>query len=247
MDRLGIIDWGIGGISIYKLIQERLGVSVIYFSDTGATPYGKMTKPELVARLNKGIEYLEFRGVTHLIIGCNAASTAIPFLDDRGLKIEGMIDNAISAVTKLKPSRLAVIGGRRTVLSGVYRDGFAANGIDIRQRIAQPLSGLIESGDVGSETLRKEAKRILGPISNSSHILLACTHYPAITDILRTFVSSSTEFIDPAGSIVEKIGGWKLETSSPDIFLTTGDAASMKRSAKLAFGIDISKVEKVTL
>jgi glutamate racemase len=244
---LGIIDWGIGGISIYRRFRESGGaIPVVYLSDTGATPYGKMTHPELVARLNAAIGFLKERGVAHLVIGCNAASTAIPYLEDHGIKIEGMIDNAVAATAKLKPRRLAVIGGRRTILSGVYRDGFAAKGISIEQRIAQPLSGLIESGDVSSETLRAEAARILKPIRNSSHILLACTHYPAITEVLRTLVPPATIFVDPAESIVRKIERWNLDGSGLDVFMTTGDPKAMKLSAKLAFGVHLSGVKKVS-
>ena len=247
MQKLGIIDWGIGGISIYKLVKEELGVPVVYFSDTGATPYGKMTRAELVSRLNSVVTFLKDRGVTHLVIGCNAASTAIPFLSDQGVKIEGMIDNAVAASIKHNPTRLAVIGGRRTVLSGVYRKGFAANGLKIEQRIAQPLSGLIESGDISSDNLRSEAKKILDPIRNCSHILLACTHYPAITSLLKDLVSPKTEFIDPAGSLVKKISKLKLDTDGIDEFLTSGDLKAMRRSAQLAFGVEIEKVVRVGL
>lgn len=247
MNKLGIIDWGIGGISIYKLLNEELGLPVVYFSDTGAIPYGKMSRPELVARLNSVIVFLKDRGVTHLVIGCNAASTAIPFLGDQGVKIEGMIDNAIAATMRYKPKRLAVIGGRRTVLSGVYREGFAAHGLKIEQRVAQPLSGLIESGDISSEALRNEAKKILDPIRNCSHILLACTHYPAIASLLKDLVSAKTEFIDPAGSLVRKMSKWKLDTDGVDEFLTSGDPKAMNRSARLAFGVEIGKVVSVEL
>lgn len=245
VNRLAIIDWGIGGISIYKLVKEQLGVPVTYFSDTGATPYGKMTRPELTARLDAAISFLKSRGVTHLVIGCNAASTAITYLTDQGVRIEGMIDNAIAATITQKPTRLGLIGGRRTVLSGVYRKGFARHGLKVEQRIAQPLSGLIESGDVSSETLRDEASKILGPIRNCSHILLACTHYPAIVPVLKQLVSANTELIDPAGSLVQKIRGWELEKSGDDEFLTSGDPRSMKHSARLAFGVEIGDVSTV--
>ena len=244
---LSIIDWGIGGISIFKLVKQELGLPVTYFSDTGATPYGKMSRSQLIARLDAVVAFLKSRGVTHLVIGCNAASTAIPFLSDQGVKIEGMIDNAVAAAMKHKPTRLAVIGGRRTVLSGVYRDGFAAHGLKIEQRIAQPLSGLIESGDISSETLRTEAKKILDPIKNSSHILLACTHYPAITPVLQELVSAKTEFIDPARSLVHKISRWKIDAAGSDEFLTSGDPKAMKRSAKLAFGVDIAPIAKIEI
>ncbi len=247
MTKLAIIDWGIGGISIYKLVKEELGVPVVYLSDTGVTPYGKMSRAELVARLEGVIAYLKARGVTHLIIGCNAASTAIPFLSDQGVKIEGMIHDAIAATLKYKPKRLAVIGGRRTVLSGVYRKGFAAKGLKIEQRIAQPLSGLIESGDISSDTLRNKAKKILDPIRKCSHILLACTHYPAIAPLLKDLASVETQFIDPAGSLINKISTWSLDIYGSDEFLTSGDPKAMERSAKLAFGVEVEAVAKVRI
>lgn len=246
MDRLGIIDWGIGGISIYKLIRERIGdVPITYFSDTGVTPYGKMTRPELVARLNSVIRFLKDRGVTHLVIGCNAASTALPYLDRAGLKVEGVIEPAILMAIKLKPSSLGVIGGRRTVVSGVYRKGFRKHGIEIRQRIAQPLSGMIESGDTSSDKLRNAARRILGPIRSSSHILLACTHYPAITPLLQGIVSAETEFIDPAVEMVRIVDRWGINTKRDEEFLTSGDPTQMVASAKNAFGVKIKKASTI--
>lgn len=236
--RLGIIDWGIGGVSIYKLIKERLGdVPVTYFSDTGVTPYGKMTRGELVGRLNEVIRYLRSRGVTHIVIGCNAASTALPYLDKAGLKIEGVIEPAIAVTARLRPTKLGIIGGRRTILSGVYRRGFAERGINVTQRIAQPLSGMIESGDTLSTALMNESRRILTPLSSYSHILLACTHYPAITPVLRQFVSPRTKFIDPTAEMVRIVTKWKLPTGGRDEFLTSGDAAAMQHAARNAFGV----------
>lgn len=247
MKRLGIIDWGIGGVSIYKLIRDQLGVPVIYFSDTGVTPYGKMTRHELVSRLDSVVDYLRSNGVTHLVIGCNAASTAIPFLKNQGFTIEGVIEPAIRSTSKLKPKSLGLIGGRRTVVSGVYRTGFSLNGIAIKQRIAQPLSGLIESGDVSSVTLKHECKKILSPLKNCSHILLACTHYPAIMEVMQPFVSEETQFVDPAADLVKVAEKWNLPTGGTDIFLTSGDLSKMKKAAFTAFGVNIAHVEKVSI
>ena len=246
--KLGILDWGIGGISIYKLVKgRRSDVSVVYLSDTGATPYGKMTRSELTARLDSVIEFLKSKGVTHLVIGCNAASTAINDLADHGIKIEGVIAAAIESAVKAAPDDLGLIGGRRTVVSGVYRRLLKSRGVHIRQRVAQPLSGLIESGDVSSEKLKAEAKRILTPIRNSSHILLACTHYPAIENVLNEYVSPQTRFIDPAKAVVDKVSKWKLKGDGPDRFYTTGNADQMKKSASLAFGVEIPRVERATI
>ncbi len=246
MKRLGIIDWGIGGVSVYRLIRAQLGdVPITYFSDTGVTPYGRMSRPELVARLKKVIEFLKTKGVTHIVIGCNAASTVIPHLADHGIPVKGVIEPAIEMVTRLKPRKLGLIGGRRTVVSGVYRKGFAKRGIAVSQRIAQPLSALIESGDVSSLKLRAAAATILAPIKNCSHILLACTHYPAIAPILAEMVSKDTVLVDPAAELLDTVRDWQLGTGGRTEFLTTGDATAMKRAAKNAFGVSIEKPEVV--
>ena len=242
---LGIIDWGIGGIGIYKLIKEKLGdVPVVYFSDTGATPYGKMSRQELVSRLDSVIEFLKTRGITHLVIGCNAASTAIPYLKPHGIKIDGVIESAVAATLRLKLARLGLIGGRRTILSGVYRKSFAEHGIRLEQRIAQPLSGLVEGGDVSSEVLKMECRRILKPLKNCSHILMACTHYPAIDDVMANFVSVDTVLIDPATEMVRKIRRLKLSAGGGDRFVTSGDPRGMKKAAWTAFGVKLDGIEK---
>ncbi len=244
---LGIIDWGIGGVNIYKVIKERLPhVPVLYFSDTGVTPYGKMARRELAERLDSVIEFLKAKGATHIVIGCNAASTAIGDLADHGIPVRGVIEPAIAFTSRQKPKRLGLIGGRRTVVSGVYRRGFSNNNIEVEQRIAQPLSGLIESGDISSDKLRSEAKRILGPLKNCSHILLACTHYPAISNVLAEFVSPKTKLVDPAAEMVKIVSKWRF-ANGDDQFFTSGDVAAMKRSAKQAFGVSIASVKKVTI
>lgn len=243
MGKLAIIDWGIGGISVYKLIKERRPeAGIVYFSDTGVTPYGKMSRADLTSRLNAVIAFLKTKGVTHLVVGCNAASTAIPFLDAQGLRIEGVINAAVEMTARLKPKRLGLIGGRRTVVSGVYRNAFATRGIQVDQRIAQPLSAIIESGDVSSDTLRAECKRILSPIKNCSHILHACTHYPAIEHLLKEIVSPQTVFINPASELAKRTARWSLPVNGKDTFFTSGDAGQMKVAAKAAFGCDIDSV-----
>lgn len=245
---LGIIDWGIGGIGVYreiKTLQPKL--PLLYFSDTGATPYGKLERFTLATRLDNVIEFLKSNGAAEIMIACNAASTAIPDLAEHGHRVEGIIGSAVTAALKQNPVRLGVIGGRRTVLSGIYRKRFAEHGILIKQRIAQPLSELIEKGDTSSALLRTEAKRIFMPLRNCSHILLACTHYPAIEDVLREFVSPQTMFVDPAKEMAAGVPKRKIKATGTDRFFTTGSEKAMKTAALHAFGVTIGAVEKVRL
>ncbi len=248
--KLAIVDWGIGGLGIYRLIRSQLGdMPVLYFSDTGVTPYGRMSREQLVDRLSKVFSFLEQQGVSHVVVGCNAASTVLPLMKIDKLRVAGVIEGAIAMIAKLSPPKLALIGGRRTVLSGVYRRGFAERGINLTQRIAQPLSALIEAGDTSSPELREECRKILGPIRDSSHLLLACTHYPAITSVIRDYVSRSTVMIDPANELIRTIRRWRLKQPTggqlaSDRFITSGNSAKMKVAAFNAFGVKIRKIER---
>ncbi len=248
MSRIGIIDWGIGGVSIYKLIKDRMpGVAITYFSDTGEVPYGKMSRFQLTFRLDKVIEYLKARGVTHVVIGCNAASTAIHDLYDHTVPVAGVIQPAVRMAARHHPRKLGLIGGRRTVMSGVHRRAFDERGINARGRIAQPLSGLIEGGDIGSDQLHSEVRRILRPLRGCSHVLLACTHYPAILPVLRQH-APNVKFLDPAEELVAFLKRQKIRPShGVDEFLTTGNPAMMKKAAKKAFGVKIPAVTQVSL
>jgi glutamate racemase len=249
MQRLGIIDWGIGGISVYKLVRERLGdIPVTYFSDTGATPYGKMSAVELAGRLHSVIDHLiSEHKVTHLVIGCNAASTAIPLLADHGVPVLGVIEPGIELTANLAPQRLGLIGGRRTVVSGTYRRGFAARGIAVKQRIAQPLSAMIESGDTSSPSLRSAARQIVTPLRSCSHILLACTHYPAISGVIAELMPAATVLVDPAEAVIDKVRQWNISAGGRTEFLTTGDPNAMRTAAHAAFGVDIRSAISVSI
>jgi glutamate racemase len=88
----------------------------------------------------------------------------------------------------------------------------------------------------------------LEPLKNCSHILLACTHYPAILPLLRECVSRQTFFIDPAPALVNSLGKWKLrESKGEDLYLTTGDTNKMKLAAKAAFDWDIKSAKQVRI
>jgi glutamate racemase len=216
-----------------------------------------MDQRALVERLRRVVAYLAERGVTHLVIGCNAASTALDELLLQPLPIPyvvGVIEPAVRLLARLRPERAALIGGRRTVLSGVHRRALARLGIPIRGRVAQPLSAFIESGDTASPALKAECRRILAPLRGASHLLLACTHYPAIAPLLASCLPEEVQLVDPAEALVEEILGLprlpsadahSIETG--DTFLTTGDPEAMRRAAWNAFGVEIGQADRIDL
>jgi glutamate racemase len=241
---IGICDWGIGGIGLYKLIREKSDVDVVYFSDAGFTPYGKVPTEELRERLQIVFNYFKSLGISQIAVACNAASTVIP--DNKNTT--GIIEHAIHLVSKINPEAIAVVGGKRTIESDLYKNALEKKGIKTTQRIAQVLSARIEAGDIASKELDDDIHEIFEPIKNSDYILLACTHYPVISERINSFATKS-RLLDPSTEMAEWIfSNWEnLSGNSKIKWVTTGDTEQMKSAAEKSFGLIINEIEKIIL
>lgn len=72
---IGFFDSGIGGLTIYRSITDRLPDSdVIYFADQAHMPYGPRSGEEIVHLTRAGCERLFVEGCDLVILACNTAS-----------------------------------------------------------------------------------------------------------------------------------------------------------------------------
>lgn len=249
--RLGILDWGIGGVGLYALVRARLPeFPVVYWSDAGAVPYGKQAPAELALRVATIARWLKREaGVTHLAIACNAASSVLPRIepDDETLpEMTGVIEHGVrAALQRTAPGEvIGVVGGRRTILSGAYRRGLS--GRIVRQRVAQPISARVEAGDLNSDALHRELDMIMAPLREVDLLVLACTHYPALRGAFAQRAPGAG-IVDPAAELLAwAVDAWPLDAApaggEPDRVLTTGDVEATARSARLAFAMELAPV-----
>jgi glutamate racemase len=238
--RLGVLDWGIGGMGFVRALRRRTpGVPLLYVSDTGTTPYGKLARPELAARVARVVDAMAREGATAVIVACNAASTVVPWVGHRPVPVIGIVEHALRTVPAGFRGLLGVVGGARTIRSGVYRRGLARPGRRVVSRVAQPLSGHIEAGTVDGAACAAALDRILWPLRHADAILLACTHYPAIAPLFQERAPRA-RLLDPAETLASYVvrrvrlprGG------GPDRWLTTGDPFAMRASTRRAWGFD---------
>jgi len=242
---LGIVDWGIGGLGVYREVRARCDIPVLYFSDQGFTPYGKTPPQEVRRRLDAIFAFLSSKGAVHMAIACNAASAAHPGSE----RISRIIPFGAAMLKARIRRRAGLIAGRSTVFSRVYRREMAPFSFDLKQRIAQPLSAHIEAGRLDGEALHRDLKRILKPLYSCEAILLACTHYPVISDQIAKYVNSDCRLLDPALAMADWLVNHAGLESGPgsDRFFTSGDAAAFAKNAKLAFGVDVGQLDKVAI
>ncbi|HEY5535152.1 MAG TPA: aspartate/glutamate racemase family protein [Ignavibacteria bacterium] len=242
--KIGICDYGIGGIGLYKLIRAKTTVDIVYFSDSGYTPYGKVSEKELKKRLDQIIKYFNIIGVFNIAVACNSASTVIP----KNNNITGIIEHGINMVLKIHPTNIAIVGGARTLESQSYKTAFERRGIQTTQQTAQQLSIRVEAGDIASAELDKDIRDIFGPIKDFEYILLACTHYPVIADRIKLFTRNA-KLLDPVNEMADWIfDNWtKLAGNSTVKWITTGNIEQMKIAANVAFQGEIEEIEKISI
>jgi glutamate racemase len=242
---LGIVDWGIGGLGLVQALDRAApGLPVLYWSDAGATPYGRMRVDELAGRLTIVVDALAERGATEVVLACNAASTVVGRLDGAAIPVEGIIGHGLASVPEEITGQVGVIGGRRTIAAGHYRRGLARRGRVVLSRVAQPLSAHIEAGRTGSPQFLADLARILAPLQRVEALVLACTHYPAASKWFAGALPHAL-MIDPAERLAAAIAERYPRTRGTvrpgtRVFLTTGDPEAMRRGAARAWGTTLT-------
>lgn len=245
-DRIGILDWGIGGLDTYRQLRAKSpSSSFIYWSDTGVLPYGKMQAAQLRARVSHVIQRLLELGARRIVVACNAASTALPFTTSP-VPITGVIEHGIASVPAGLTGTLGILGGARTIRSRLYQRGLKRPQLRLIPRIAQPLSGHIEAGTTQSLACQTALDHIMAPLGRADALLLACTHYAALTEQLRERAGKAV-ILDPVPRLVDFVAEhWRLpKGAAPDRFLTTGDPQAMQEAAARVWNLTLTRCEGV--
>ncbi len=245
--KLGVCDWGIGGLGFYRLLREaRPDLDVIYLGDQGVPGYGKLPRAVLAERLRMVFEEFRDREVGEVVVACNAASTVLDLAAVEGVRATGMIKGTLSEIGSGR-GPIGVIGGRRTIVSGAYARPLRAAGWTVRNRIAQPLSGLIEDGKANSSETEAALDAILRPLRGVGRLVLACTHYIALQEPIRRRLPN-VELIDPATVVWSQLAPhlpFATDRVGSTAFLTTGDPTQMAQAAFAAFGV-VCAPERIT-
>lgn len=244
---LAIMDYGIGGMGLVALIKEKYPeFPLLYFSDSGAIPYGKLNATELESRVNKVIEFLYQQGAAHVVVACHSASTVVTSNE----RLTSIRELTVTSISGDRQKSIGIIGGGRTIRARYYQKELKLHFKEVRQRIAQPLSIYIERGEVDSREIQNAMRAILNPIKHVDRLLLACTHYPAISESITEVMKSGCELIDPVEAIYQKVFPYLSQYATitgRDQFFTTGDPALMRQASERAFQVEVDQVFRMKL
>ena len=244
MDRnlpIGIFDSGVGGLTVYKALHERLpNERFVYLGDTARVPYGTKSLATVERYAVENSKFLEAHGVKLLVVACNTASAlALPAIR-AAIKVPviGVIEpGSRAAVEVAQGANIGVIATEATIQSGAYAKALATMGAtgQVIERACPLFVSLAEEGWANSDVARIVAGDYLSEFKKTTvgALVLGCTHYPILRDVISETVGPDVRLIDSGAATARDVESL-LENSD----LTHEDALALYQERQLCDDLD---------
>jgi glutamate racemase len=201
---IGIFDSGVGGLTVYRALHERLpNERFVYLGDTARVPYGTKSLATVERYAVENAKFLEAHGIKMLVVACNTASAlALPAIRTAvNVEVVGVIEpGARAAVAAAPDNRIGVIATEATVNSHAYNRAITLidSAAQVIERACPLFVSLAEEGWADTPVARDVARQYLHDINSAtvSALVLGCTHYPILRDVITEAVGSEITLID---------------------------------------------------
>ncbi len=203
---IGVFDSGVGGLTVLQKIAELLPHEhLIYLGDTGRYPYGNKSADAVRRYSLENTEFLVDKGIKMLVVACNtAAAVALDMLGEHcDIPVVGVIEpGARRAVKQTRNRKVGVIGTEATIASGAYTQALRRldKDLEIYTRACPLFVPLAEEGWVDNAVAREAAGLYLTSLKHSriDTLVLGCTHYPLLEDVIGQTMGPSVALVDSA-------------------------------------------------
>ncbi|AMC13338.1 glutamate racemase [Liberibacter crescens] len=213
-----IFDSGIGGLTVFKEVRILVpDYNFIYIADDSAFPYGKweddQLKQHLISLFSKIFEQYD---PVLCIIACNTAFTLV----GADLRAKFPLIPFVGTVPAIKPAAERTLSGFVSVLStaGTIRRAYThdliqsfASKCNVQlvgsKNLASIVEDFIRGKPIDDEEIRSEIHDCFVEQGKcrTDIIVLACTHYPFIINILRRLAFWPVDWLDPADAIARRV------------------------------------------
>lgn len=202
---IAFFDSGVGGLTVFAKVKKLLpNENYLYFGDTKNMPYGEKTEPQLIEFADKIFRFFETKNAKAVVMACNTTSaiTYEKLKNNYNFKIYPIIQTVCSTLAKLDGiNSLGVIATPATINSHAYSKGIAKynKNMNVYELAAPNWVRIVEEHRIHQPQSIEQIKEILEIMeqNNPDKIVLACTHYPYLLDVLKKFMPED-KFIDPA-------------------------------------------------
>lgn len=203
---IGVFDSGVGGLTVAREIMRQIpNETICYFGDTARVPYGSKSKKTIITYTRQIIKFLLTKDVKAIVIACNTASALAleTVKEEFNIPIIGVVKpGAKVAGETTKNGNIGIIGTEGTINSGIYNEFLSKMNPDVKvYGKACPLFvPLVEEGWLNDPITEQIARRYLEELMqyDIDTLVLGCTHYPLLRNVIRNIVSDKVNLVNPA-------------------------------------------------
>ncbi len=262
-DPIGVFDSGVGGLTVVKSLIEQLPQEeFIYFGDTAHVPYGNKTEEQLFSYAYKISDFLLAHKAKAIVVACGTHSsvTLTKLSGEYAWPMLGVVKpGAQAAANATKNGKIGVLATQATVNSQAYTKSIKAlsSGLEVLEVGCPKLVPLVEAGILTGEEIERAVDEYVEPLlaKGIDTIILGCTHYPFLNQVIKDYVGDEVALIDPAFATIEELKYLLAEQNllndthkepQPQ-FYVSGNDESFYNVGNLLLNNIIEKVEKVDL
>lgn len=259
---IGVFDSGIGGLTVAREIMRQIpGETIIYFGDTARVPYGSKSQKTIITYSRQIVKFLQTKNVKAIVIACNTASALAleTVAKEVTIPVIGVVKpGAKVASMTTKNGNVGIIGTEATINSGIYNTYIKELNPEVRvYGKACPLFvPLVEEGWLTDPVTVEVAKRYISSLLeiNIDTLVLGCTHYPLIRNIIGPIVGEDVNLVNPAYEtaieLKQVLMQEGLENAGPageHKFYVSDGADKFKRFANTILPCDVVETEDVNI
>jgi len=214
--RIGVFDSGLGGLTVVQAMTRMIkGAQIFYIADTKHAPYGEKTQEQILQYAFSITEYfLNKHKIDALIIACNTAtSAAVKTLRERypELIIIGTEPGIKPAMEQTRTGKVGVLATPATLKGDKYQQ--LANALAMQKDVIlfeQACPGLveqIEQGKIDHPQTQEMLEAWLHPMreNNVDTVVLGCTHYPLVAEIIEKIMQRELNLIHTGEAIAKRL------------------------------------------
>lgn len=204
-DPIGVIDSGVGGLTVLKwLIELMPSEDFIFIGDTARAPYGNRSQEEIIEFVSNMMAYLYRRGVKQVVIACNTITALGSKIiqENYPYSIVGMSKGEQLILATTQNKRVGIMATDFTVRSRIHERALHAINSEI-EVIAQgcpKLVLLVEKQEKETSAISAIIQQYIKPfvVAGVDTVILSCTHFPFLKKEIEACLGSGVTVIDPA-------------------------------------------------
>lgn len=257
---IGVLDSGVGGLSVLKVLHQMMPhENFIYVGDTARTPYGSRSEEEIRQFVEEIISWLESQGVKQVVIACNTLTMlGIDSLKkEHPFELVGMSKGEQLLLAASKKKKIGVFATQFTISTEAHKKAILAAdaSAEVYPMACPKFVPLIEGEQFGNPEIEQAVVEYAAPLKEAGidALILSCTHYPFIKDVVEAEFGSEVTVIDPAEATA-KLSKEALEKEGllgdcegSVTICCTADLERVKRLASRMLPLEQCQFKEITL